>query len=101
MGKSYIDNINHEYLPHIGIDKKQMDNIKRYINIAIANHLYTNTKDFQHDLKHIERVLMYEQLIINEKAKHYEIVNDQEVLFLATIYHDCGLTTGANREEHG
>lgn len=101
MGKSYIDNINHEYLNHIGIDKKQMDNIKRYINIAIANHLYTNTKDFQHDLKHIERVLMYEQLIINEKAKHYEIVNDQEVLFLATIYHDCGLTTGANREEHG
>lgn len=101
MEKSYIKSMDYMYLESIGINKEQLNEISSMIQIAINENLYTNTLDFKHDLKHIERVMIYVQWIINEKEKNGEIVENQNLLKLAVLYHDIGKSINASNELHG
>lgn len=101
METSYIDVINKDYLYNLGFLPEQLNFISELVKKGIQEKLYTNTKDFKHDLKHIERVLIYVQWILNEKKKNGEVIENSELLFNATLYHDIGKTIGATNEEHG
>ena len=86
---------------NLGFLPEQLNFISELVKKGIQEKLYTNTKDFKHDLKHIERVLIYVQWILNEKKKNGEVIENLELLFNATLYHDIGKTIGATNEEHG
>ena len=86
---------------NLGFLPEQLNFISELVKKGIQEKLYTNTKDFKHDLKHIERVLIYVQWILNEKKKNGEVIENSELLFNATLYHDIGKTIGATNEEHG
>ena len=101
METSYIEVMNKDYLLNLGFQPEQLNFISELVKKGIQEKLYTNTKDFKHDLKHIERVLTYVQWILNEKKKNGEVIENQELLFYATLYHDIGKTIGASNKEHG
>ena len=101
METSYIKVMNKDYLANLGFQQEELYFISELVEKGIQEKLYTNTKDFKHDLKHIERVLTYVQWILNEKKKNGEVVENSELLFYATLYHDIGKTIGATNEEHG
>lgn len=101
METSYIEVMNKDYLSNLGFQQEELHFISELVKKGIQEKLYTNTKDFKHDLKHIERVLTYVQWILNEKKKNGEVVENSELLFYATLYHDIGKTIGATNEEHG
>ena len=86
---------------NLGFLPEQLNFISELVKKGIQEKLYINTKDFKHDLKHIERVLIYVQWILNEKKKNGEVIENLELLFNATLYHDIGKTIGATNEEHG
>lgn len=101
METSYIEVMNKDYLLNLGFQPEQLNFISELVKKGIQEKLYTNTKDFKHDLKHIERVLTYVQWILNEKKKNGKVIENQELLFYATLYHDIGKTIGASNKEHG
>ena len=101
MEKSVISTMNYEYLINLGLKEGQIPFIESLIQRAISEKLYTNTKDFYHDLKHIERVITYVLLIINEKEKNKEIIENKNLLILSALYHDIGRTIGSSNQEHG
>ena len=84
---SYIDKINLEYLESMGITANQVNRLKELVQMAIKEKLYTNTSNFQYDLKHIERVMLYAQLITN-KMKNKGIQIDEDKLLLASLFSD-------------
>ena len=59
METSYIEVMNKDYLLNLGFQPEQLNFISELVKKGIQEKLYTNTKDFKHDLKHIERVLTY------------------------------------------
>ena len=61
METSYIEVMNKDYLLNLGFQPEQLNFISELVKKGIQEKLYTNTKDFKHDLKHIERVLTYVQ----------------------------------------
>ena len=71
METSYIEVMNKDYLSNLGFQQEELHFISELVKKGIQEKLYTNTKDFKHDLKHIERVLTYVQWILNEKKKNY------------------------------
>ena len=101
MEKSCIKEINIDFLYQLGISDENIELITNLVNRAIEEKLYTDTKDFQHDIKHIERVLIFVVSIINSmKSKNIEILFEKELL-LAALYHDIGKTAGASGRKHG
>ena len=48
---------------NLGFLPEQLNFISELVKKGIQEKLYINTKDFKHDLKHIERVLIYVQWI--------------------------------------
>lgn len=101
MEKSYIKKMNQDYLFSLGFTTNQINLIENLINHAIKEKLYTKTKVLYHDLTHIERVLIYVMWILNEKLKNGIKLNNKEILFCASLYHDSGKTIGASEEKHG
>ena len=101
MEKSYIEKMNQDYLCQLGFTQKQIKNIKSFVDRGIEEKLYTHCKVPFHNMKHIEKVLMYAQWIINEKEKKNESIEKQDILFLACLYHDYGRSLGASNKMHG
>ena len=98
MEKSYINLFTLEQLNKYGLTKDDQNKIAVLVNKAINEGLYTSTKDFQHNLLHIERVLAYVCMITN-KLNSEDI--DLELLLTAALYHDIGKTLGASNKMHG
>ena len=96
--RSILKRFTDELIQKYGLTQEDKDMIVRLVNIAIDDRLYTDTKDYNHDLKHIERVLMYVKMIIN-KMDNPNI--NEEWLLLAALYHDVGKTHGASSKDHG
>ena len=101
MEKSYIGLMNENYLKEIGFTKEDITRITTYIQTGIEKHLYTDTKDFNHDIKHIERVLAYVEWILKEKKNHGETLEQENLLRVVALYHDIGKTIGAEEKSHG
>ena len=99
MEKSYIEKMNQDYLCQLVFTQKQIKNIESLVNRGIEEKLYTYCKVPFHNMKHIEKVLMYAQWILNEKKN--EIIKNQDILFLACLYHDYGRSLGASNKMHG
>ncbi len=102
--RSYIESFTDDMLKKYGlsdIDKKQICDL---IATAINEKLYTNTLDYQHNLKHIERVIVYTKMILNNmQSEERQLINKEmeETLLQAVLYHDIGKTYGASNKEHG
>lgn len=95
--KSYIKYIDYKYLNSIGFSKTQIDKVEKLINRAIKEKLYSKIKVPYHNLKHIERVVIYAIWILNEKEKNKEQIEDYEILLLAALYHDCARGSSSNK----
>lgn len=100
MEKSYI-RLCEEFLLQEGFTAEEITQIEQFTNEGITKSLYTDTKDFDHDIKHIERVLTYVEWILNAKKNRGEILQDENLLRIASLYHDIGKTLGASDENHG
>lgn len=98
LEQSYLKVFDEEKLKKYHLTKDDQQKIVALVNEGIEKHLYTDTKDFQHDLKHIEKVLSYIQMMLNEMPNR-EV--DEKTLLLAGLYHDIGKTIGASGKEHG
>lgn len=101
MEKSYIKNMDIHYLTNIGFSSNQIDLIYRLVNRGIEEKLYKNNHVPYHNLKHIEKVLCYCIWIINEKSSKGEILENQDILLYAALYHDCGRKLTVSNKRHG
>lgn len=90
MEKSCIKLMNKKYLDKIGIKSIQISKIEELVKRVINEKLYTKTLVPYHNIKHIEKVLIYSYLILNKKKLNGEKVNNEEILLYAALYHDCG-----------
>ncbi|MBE6160842.1 MAG: HD domain-containing protein [Firmicutes bacterium] len=100
MEHSYIKYMDSLFLKVTKINKNQINKIESFINFGIKNKLYTKTKVMYHDLKHIEKVLIYSAWIINLKG--IKLSNkDWNILLYAGLFHDSGRTIGASDRNHG
>lgn len=97
MEKSYVKYMDFDYLTNIGFSKNQIDMVNKLTDKAINQRLYSNTKIPYHNIKHIERVIMYSIWILNEKEKKGELLENRDVLLLAALYHDCGRNSVFNK----
>lgn len=100
---SYIANYSEETLKKYELNSRDVDVIKYLVNKAIDEELYTNTLDYQHNLKHIERVIAYARMIM--KKMNNSLVNE-EILMYASLYHDIGKNIAktnkkVSEKEHG
>ena len=98
LEQSYLKTFDEEKLKKYHLTKEDQQKIVDLVNEGIEKHLYTDTKDFQHDLKHIEKVLSYIQMMLNEMPNR-EV--DEKTLLLAGLYHDIGKTIGDSGKNHG
>ena len=96
--KSYIDFFTNEMLSKYGLDSNDKMIISNLVKKGIQEELYTQTKDYQHNLKHVERVITYVRMILN---KMNNIPFNEDILMYAALYHDIGKTKGASNKEHG
>lgn len=96
--QGYIENFSDSMLLKYNLDSRDKDIIKFLINKSIDEKLYTDTKDYQHNLKHIERVIAYARMIMK---KTYLSPKNEEILMYAALYHDIGKTIGSSNQEHG
>lgn len=96
--QGYIEEFSDDMLSRYGLTSRDKTVIKFLVDKAIEEKLYTDTKDYQHNLKHIERVIVYARMIMN---KLDSVLINEEILMYATLYHDIGKTIGASNQEHG
>ena len=96
--QGYIENFSDEMLSKYSLTSRDKDVIKFLVDKSISDGLYTDTKDYQHNLKHIERVIAYTRMIMN---KINSIAINEEILMYAALYHDIGKTIGVSNQEHG
>lgn len=96
--ESYLQEFTEEMLKKYGLSLADKEIIVSFVEKGIKEHLYTDTNDFQHNLKHIEKVLAYVQMIINKIDKKGI---RQDLLLTAALYHDIGKTMGASNKTHG
>ncbi len=94
----YISMFNNEDLNKYGLSSSDKKTIETLIEKAKVEKLYTETTDFKHNLKHIEKVLSYTLMIVN---KMNESKIDKNILLTAGLYHDIGKSIGASNIEHG
>ncbi len=95
----YIKYFNDELLSKYGLTIEDKELIIKLVKEAIDNKLYTNTKDAQHNLKHIEKVLIYTLMII--KRMDNPLIK-KEILLRAALYHDIGKSIPeATNKNHG
>lgn len=95
---SYIKEFSENTLGKYGLNLKDQELIDYLVNRAIYEKLYTDTKDFQHDLKHVERVITYARMIMHQRPNSQ--VNEMMMMY-AALYHDIGKTVGSSNREHG
>lgn len=95
--KSFIGSIESEYLNSIGFSQTQINKVEELVSRGIQEHLYEKMRVPYHNLKHIERVIMYSIWILNEKENKYEHIKNHNVLLLAALYHDCGRHLASNK----
>lgn len=95
--QGYIEKFSDDMLLKYGLSSNDRNIIKYLTDKAISEKLYTNTKDFQHNLKHVERVITYARMIMN----NINLTINEEILMYAALYHDIGKTLGASNQEHG
>lgn len=96
--ESYLQYFSKEMLEKYGLTLEDKETIVNFVNQGIAGRLYTDTDDFQHDLKHIEKVLTYIKMLTN-KINNPQI--RQDLLLTAALYHDIGKSMGASNKTHG
>ena len=96
--ESYLREFSDEMLKKYGLSTADKETITSLVEKSIKKHLYTDTNDFQHDLKHIEKVLAYVVMIVN-KISNPNI--NKSLLLTAALYHDIGKTIGASNKSHG
>lgn len=95
--QGYIEKFSDDMLVKYGLSSNDRNVIKYLADKAISEKLYTDTLDYQHNLKHVERVIAYARMIMN---KINSAVNE-EILMYAALYHDIGKTLGASNQQHG
>lgn len=95
--KSFIESIDPEYLNSIGFSQNQISKVKELINRGIQEKLYEKMKVPYHNLKHIEKVIMYVIWILNEKESKKEYIKNHDILLLAALYHDCARNSASNK----
>lgn len=96
--ESYLQYFSKEMLEKYGLTLEDKEMIVNFVNQGIAERLYIDTDDFQHDLKHIEKVLTYIKMLTN-KINNPQI--RQDLLLTAALYHDIGKSMGASNKTHG
>lgn len=96
--ESYLLYFSQEMLEKYGLTLEDKEMIVNFVERGIAERLYTNTDDFQHDLKHIEKVLTYVKMLTN-RINNPQI--RQDLLLTAALYHDIGKVMGASNKTHG
>lgn len=99
MEKSNIQKINRKYLANLGFNENDIERVVTLVNQGIKEKLYTKTKVPYHNLKHIERVMIYCLWILN--IKNDELKDSKDLLLLASLYHDAGRSKGATNKNHG
>lgn len=96
--RGYIENFSDEMLLMYGLNEQDKEDISILVKKAISENLYTDTKDYHHNLKHVERVIAYVKMIINQMDK--SLINERMLLY-AALYHDIGKTKGASNQDYG
>lgn len=96
--QGYIEKFSDEMLLKYGFTSNDRNIIKYLTDKAVSEKLYTETLDFQHNLKHVEKVIAYARMIMN---KINSPLIDENILMYAALYHDIGKTLGASNKEHG
>lgn len=100
MEKSNIKKMDYKYLKDIGLKEEDINQISVLINQGIKEQLYTKTKIPYHNIKHIEKVMIYCVWILN-KQNNPKLFSNKELLLLAALYHDAGRSKGASNKNHG
>ena len=59
METSYIEVMNKDYLSNLGFQQEELHFISELVKKGIQEKLYTNTKDFKHDLKPVSYTHLY------------------------------------------
>ncbi len=95
--RSYIALFSSELLAKYGLALDDQEIISSFVKRGIDERLYTDTKDYYHDLKHVEKVLTYTKMISNRLKTPI----NTNLLMCASLYHDIGKTVGASNQEHG
>lgn len=101
MEKSYIKTIDSKYLEDIGITNEQIEKVSSLVNQGIEEHLYSKSLVPYHNIKHIERVIMYAIWILNLKKAKGEKLSNTELLLWASLYHDSGRSLRVSNKSHG
>lgn len=100
MEKSYIKNIDINYITMLGFNQSQINKVTELVNKGINEKLYKRSIVPYHNLKHIEKVIIYSIWILNKKKNNGMQLNNEDILLLAALYHDCGRSKSTNKN-HG
>lgn len=101
MEKSYVKSMDINFLKSIGFNKNQINQIYELVNRGIEERLYVNNHIPYHNIKHIERVLLYCIWILNKKSSNGENIRNQDILLYSALYHDCGRGLRVSNKMHG
>lgn len=91
----------YRYLKDLGLKEEDLIKVDNLVNQGIEEKLYAKSKIPYHDIKHIERVMIYCIWILNLKEKNAELLPYKDLLLLSALYHDSGRCRGASNKKHG